>query len=1093
MGTPWNDAGKEETADRRHILDDNKVQDAVDDTQPLSLVEVSQTVKFSPPAYIQRYLTVASILHDPKYGGKLRKVVDFGCAELAIFPYLKHIAGIEEILFVDIDRVNLLLYKDRVKPLIADHLKQRQGPLKIEICVGNVVQSDKKLEKTDVVLCIELIEHLHDYTLFNVPANIFEYIRPKLAIITTPNADFNVLFPNLSGGFRHPDHKFEWTREYFEHWARNIVRKYPNYTVSFHGICYGPVGTEHLGACTQMAIFERKQEPIAPEAVIEGLEGFFETIEIITYPFNEDKRTDTEKLVDEAKYYINFLAHKDEESLNLINLAEVNTFMSKYSISLETLREILYESGYIVEDREEGPVIILSPEEPESESEFEEDYIEDNLDFEDEENITEFYDMNEDEFENDNDNFYEESIVIVENQIASNEENSYLYDWNEHSIDHHHSQVEESVVIPANEANIPRFSNREGPVEIVRNVPNSAANAIQMDDVAEIDDVAMLGIATSLQATLQNVDMNSSNVQDNYDVINFQPYMSVSRSSTSPGLLFNPELDDSLISQNLLNSTFNKTEIRNKADIVVNLTSETPSSEIFPMEMKNEDLSEYVSPNDFKINYIDNIMQDNVGSTESRVLEEDRLEAELQNIFRDIHDEPQSTSSPRCKKIRISNAVKRSCLEGDDLISALESYTELNPMEMIEEVVSDISALKGTNQRSSYNDSAVTEIINCPAISDNENAVLKCEIDANCSSSNNSQRELCLGNKGSCSDHSTFVSLLQEDDNEDGTAGKDNLIKHETEIVDVQRIEDIPHVLPSDDVYEEHACGRLNIAEIISHNDNVETYLKHGSEDLANPNVNGKNSIPLRELSNTKSCSNNECSSVCAKEDNGFDDSFKSCYEDTNNKVVQFASSLKSNENVGCDTKDLTSKDVSASSSVGFICSAEARPLSPTFETPPDSWSHEIVDSGYPNSTSGQDITPENDLSSIAQDHIPDTESPSVAEAPRFELLDLVEVENGDLANNNRDNEGNNMVAADANDIEGLQPFIAVLENDLENENDIYVLENDFPIWLLRILDMANPLDFEAQPEQNLEVHDEVADVHFVNHDEGFDSSSSDE
>lgn len=58
---------------------------------------------------------------------------------------------------------------------------------------------------------------MHSDILLDVPYNIFGYIKPKLAVITTPNADFNVLFPNFSG-FRHPDHKFEWTREQFQNW-----------------------------------------------------------------------------------------------------------------------------------------------------------------------------------------------------------------------------------------------------------------------------------------------------------------------------------------------------------------------------------------------------------------------------------------------------------------------------------------------------------------------------------------------------------------------------------------------------------------------------------------------------------------------------------------------------------------------------------------------------------------------------------------------------------------------------------------------------------------------------------------------------------
>lgn len=65
---------------------------------------------------------------------------------------------------------------------------------------------------------IHRIEHLHENEVKNLPENIFGYIQPKVAVITTPNADFNVLFPNFQG-FRHYDHKFEWTREEFQDWC----------------------------------------------------------------------------------------------------------------------------------------------------------------------------------------------------------------------------------------------------------------------------------------------------------------------------------------------------------------------------------------------------------------------------------------------------------------------------------------------------------------------------------------------------------------------------------------------------------------------------------------------------------------------------------------------------------------------------------------------------------------------------------------------------------------------------------------------------------------------------------------------------------
>jgi len=61
--------------------------------------------------------------------------------------------------------------------------------------------------------------------------NVFGVYKPKLVVITTPNAEFNVHFPNLRYGevdatFRHDDHKFEWTRKEFQKWCDEICMLY---------------------------------------------------------------------------------------------------------------------------------------------------------------------------------------------------------------------------------------------------------------------------------------------------------------------------------------------------------------------------------------------------------------------------------------------------------------------------------------------------------------------------------------------------------------------------------------------------------------------------------------------------------------------------------------------------------------------------------------------------------------------------------------------------------------------------------------------------------------------------------------------------
>lgn len=52
-----------------------------------------------------------------------------------------------------------------------------------------------------------------------VPDAVFEQLRPRIAVFTTPNVEFNVLFKFAEGQqFRHDDHKFEWTRREFTDW-----------------------------------------------------------------------------------------------------------------------------------------------------------------------------------------------------------------------------------------------------------------------------------------------------------------------------------------------------------------------------------------------------------------------------------------------------------------------------------------------------------------------------------------------------------------------------------------------------------------------------------------------------------------------------------------------------------------------------------------------------------------------------------------------------------------------------------------------------------------------------------------------------------
>ncbi|XP_063972216.1 uncharacterized protein LOC135160017 [Diachasmimorpha longicaudata] len=336
--------------DDQYLREPKKKLDLYDDFYGKTEVE---RIRFSPPAYLQRYHAVASLLGSEKFEGQIRKVVDFGCSEFGFFRHLKNTRGIEEILCVDVDRNSLEVYKARLEPLTADYLSCRNTPLTVHVLEGSVTDNDQYLENTDAVICIELIEHLYPETCLNLPFNIFGFIQPKVAVFTTPNADFNVLFKGMNG-FRHWDHKFEWSRQQFHDWAENIITRYPNYEVEFTGIGAGPPGTEPYGQCSQMATFTRKLD----RTFSPGIPGLFKLVATVEYPYQVDNRPIEERTLEEAKYYIRRYSGSNEDvSMPLQLLAQwINT------ISVKTLRNILEEGGMqIVDDRESGLSVVCPP------------------------------------------------------------------------------------------------------------------------------------------------------------------------------------------------------------------------------------------------------------------------------------------------------------------------------------------------------------------------------------------------------------------------------------------------------------------------------------------------------------------------------------------------------------------------------------------------------------------------------------------------------------------------------------------------------------------------------------------------------------
>ncbi len=179
-----------------------------------------------------------------------RRVVDMGCGEGKLVGLLMKDIAFEKITGCDVSVRALEIARDRMN---FDRLPEFQQS-RVTLMQSALTYRDKRLAGYDAATVIEVIEHLEPERLDAFARAIFQYAKPGLVVLTTPNAEYNALFENLPAGkFRHPDHRFEWTRAEFEAWANTTADRF-GYTVEF-----APVGAfdDTLGAPTQAGLFVR--------------------------------------------------------------------------------------------------------------------------------------------------------------------------------------------------------------------------------------------------------------------------------------------------------------------------------------------------------------------------------------------------------------------------------------------------------------------------------------------------------------------------------------------------------------------------------------------------------------------------------------------------------------------------------------------------------------------------------------------------------------------------------------------------------------------------------------------------------------------
>ncbi|MEA4909407.1 MAG: 3' terminal RNA ribose 2'-O-methyltransferase Hen1 [Anaerolineaceae bacterium] len=222
-------------------------EDAPDEAGDEQSGRKEEGIEKSTGLHQQRLEAVVDRLH----ASGARRVADLGCGEGRLIGLLLPDGQFTQVLGMDVSARSL---SEAAYRLQLDRLPGAQRR-KLTLIQGSLLYRDRRLAGYEAVTLVEVIEHLDPARLEVVERVVFGQAQPGLVILTTPNREYNRLWPGLPAGeLRHPDHHFEWTRAEFQSWAEGVAGAYG------YGLAILPVGSldPQAGPPTQMAVFTRE-------------------------------------------------------------------------------------------------------------------------------------------------------------------------------------------------------------------------------------------------------------------------------------------------------------------------------------------------------------------------------------------------------------------------------------------------------------------------------------------------------------------------------------------------------------------------------------------------------------------------------------------------------------------------------------------------------------------------------------------------------------------------------------------------------------------------------------------------------------------
>ncbi|MFJ8671636.1 3' terminal RNA ribose 2'-O-methyltransferase Hen1 [Streptomyces sp. NPDC093589] len=215
--------------------------------------EGTDTEEKPVPLAVRRREAITAVLR----ADRAARVLDLGCGQGQLIGALLKEAQFTEVVGVD---VSMRALHEARRRLRLERMSERQSE-RVRLVQGSLAYTDTRLKGYDAAVLSEVIEHVDPPRLPALEYAVFGSARPSTVVVTTPNVEYNVRWESLPAGrVRHADHRFEWTREEFRAWARQVAGRH-GYTVAF-----APVGPDdpEVGPPTQLAHFRREENGREP-------------------------------------------------------------------------------------------------------------------------------------------------------------------------------------------------------------------------------------------------------------------------------------------------------------------------------------------------------------------------------------------------------------------------------------------------------------------------------------------------------------------------------------------------------------------------------------------------------------------------------------------------------------------------------------------------------------------------------------------------------------------------------------------------------------------------------------------------------------